>query len=175
MRDGVEIAGSAGRARMPPHVISTCAACAGDVRNAGDRCQPIGQSRTAPCGASHFQPRESLRPWEPKVRSKKKFSPPAKRHALVRPHRVGCWGARWFSQSRPDGLTMAATRCARGRRDTFTLRGRGGAPRPPLMGPRNSVVSVRGLSCVARPRPRPLGVLRPVRTGARRCAFLTFS
>ena len=97
----------------PLHVISTCAACAGDIQNARDRCQPIGQSRTAPCGASHSQPRESLRPWEPKVQSKKQFSPPAKRHAPVRPHRVGCWGARWFSQNRPERLAMAATRCLR--------------------------------------------------------------
>ena len=44
---------------------------------------------------------------------KKKFSPPAKRHAPVRPHRVGCWGARWFSQNRPERLATAATRCLR--------------------------------------------------------------
>ena len=31
---------------MPPHSIPTCAACAGDIRNARDRCEPIRGSRT---------------------------------------------------------------------------------------------------------------------------------
>ena len=39
---------------MPPHLILTCAAGAGDIQNARDRPQPVGQSSTAPCGASHF-------------------------------------------------------------------------------------------------------------------------
>ena len=28
------------------HLLATCAACAGDIRNARDRCEPIGGSRT---------------------------------------------------------------------------------------------------------------------------------
>ena len=51
MRDHAEIVGAAGGVRMPPHVISACAACAGDVRNARVRRQPIGQSRMTSCGA----------------------------------------------------------------------------------------------------------------------------
>ena len=31
---------------MPPHSISTCAACAEDIWNARDRCEPIRGSRT---------------------------------------------------------------------------------------------------------------------------------
>ena len=87
---------------MHPHVIATCAACAGDIWNARDRPQPIGQSRTAPCGASHFQPRESLRPWEPKVRSKKKVLPAGQTTCTRAPPSRGVLG-RTLVQPEPSG------------------------------------------------------------------------
>ena len=70
---------------MLPHLLSACAACAVDVRNAWNRCQPIGQSRTASCGASHFQRCERRQRWEPKVRPKTKVLP-ARKTTFARVH-----------------------------------------------------------------------------------------
>ena len=36
---------------MLPHLVSTCAACAGDIQNARDRPEPIRHSRATSCGA----------------------------------------------------------------------------------------------------------------------------
>ena len=87
---------------MPPHVISACAACAGDVRNARDRCKPIGQSRTAPCGASHFQRCERRQRWEPKVRPEKKVLPAGQTTFVRAPPLRGVLG-RTFIQLEPAG------------------------------------------------------------------------
>ena len=98
---------------MPPHVVSGCAACAGDIRNARDRPQRSGsrERRLAAHRTSNLV--RAFNHGSQKFGRKQKFSPPAKRHAPVRPHHVGCWGARWFSQNRPERLATAATRCLR--------------------------------------------------------------
>ena len=64
---------------MPPHLISACAACAGDIRNARDRCEPIRGSRTvrrraALSGSRTSEPADSV--------EKKKFSRCQKAHRI---------------------------------------------------------------------------------------------
>ena len=76
---------------MPPHVVSGCAACAGDIQNALDRPQPVGQSSTAPCGASHFATAREPSTMGAKSSVEKKSSP--RRPNDMRPCAPIAWGA----------------------------------------------------------------------------------
>ena len=95
---------------MPPHLISACAACAVDIRNARDRCEPIRGSRTVRRRAALSGSRTS----EPAGSVEKKGFPMSKSSSdpFDRSH-SGCGtrlGSSWGLRASPEAQNLMLLR-----------------------------------------------------------------